>query len=341
MTTTKPAPPEPPGPPASIRSVAVTLRHGGRPADARTATNQKAMQRATTDEIVSRAARQPQHLLVTLFGDFWLGRGEALPSTALVRLLGEFGVSEVNARAALSRLARKDLLAATRHGRRTAYALTPYGHQTLRQGTRRIFNFMADRGAWDGKWTLISFSVPEKDRSLRGAFRTRLRWLGFAPMMEAVWVAPRDLRPAAIGLVEELAIPTSAIMYGEISGRSAADLANTWSPDAVGRRYDEFLTRFGPIASRITSGSVDEAHALLWRTALMDEWRAFPALDPELPADLLPDAWPALQAQQLFERVYDGLGLQAEARVRALIAVDDTDVAHLSAVHTVEEGAQY
>ncbi|MGH8920218.1 MAG: hypothetical protein ACRD0H_18115, partial [Actinomycetes bacterium] len=65
-----------------------------------------------TGKITARAAARPQHLVVTLLGDFWLERTEALPSTALVRLLAAFGVTEANARAALSRLARKDLLVA-------------------------------------------------------------------------------------------------------------------------------------------------------------------------------------------------------------------------------------
>ena len=55
----------------------------------------------------SQVGSQPQHLLITLLGDYWFLRSEHIPSAALVELLGEFGISAVGSRAALSRLARR------------------------------------------------------------------------------------------------------------------------------------------------------------------------------------------------------------------------------------------
>ncbi|MGH3847426.1 MAG: PaaX family transcriptional regulator, partial [Pseudonocardiaceae bacterium] len=205
-------------------------------------------------KITARAAARPQHLLVTLLGDFWLERTQALPSTAMVRLLAAFGVSEANARAALSRLARKDLLVATRQGRRTAYALSEHGLQTLREGTDRIFGFGAGDHGWDGRWTLVTFSVPEESRSLRGALRTRLRWRGFAALMDAVWIAPGDHRDAAGGLVSELGVRTSTIVYGEVWGQSSTEVARAWRLDEVGERYRGFLAEFGPAVRQAADG---------------------------------------------------------------------------------------
>ncbi|MGK5559037.1 hypothetical protein ACSNOI_46315, partial [Actinomadura kijaniata] len=54
-----------------------------------------------------RNGPRPQHLLLTLLGDYWYGRHDPLPSATLVALLGEFGVSPAAARAALNRLARR------------------------------------------------------------------------------------------------------------------------------------------------------------------------------------------------------------------------------------------
>ena len=56
--------------------------------------------------------------------------------------------------------------------------------------------------------------------------------------------------------------------------------------------------------------------ALIARTRVMDEWRAFPGLDPDLPAELLPSAWPRAQARELFIGCYDLLGPLAARRVR-------------------------
>jgi phenylacetic acid degradation operon negative regulatory protein len=67
----------------------------------------------------TQSGRSPQHPLVTLFGDFWLGADELLPSAAIAEPMGEFGFSDSAARTALSRLARRGALAQSRDGRRT------------------------------------------------------------------------------------------------------------------------------------------------------------------------------------------------------------------------------
>jgi phenylacetic acid degradation operon negative regulatory protein len=40
---------------------------------------------------------EPQRLLTTLLGDYWYWRDEHIPSSTLVSLLGEFGISPVGA----------------------------------------------------------------------------------------------------------------------------------------------------------------------------------------------------------------------------------------------------
>jgi phenylacetic acid degradation operon negative regulatory protein len=280
---------------------------------------------------------RPQHLLLTLLGDFWYHRTESLPSTALVRLLAEFGVTEPNARAAISRLARKDLLVATRLGRRTAYALSGNGHATLIEGTRRIFRFGSDPQPWDGRWTMVAFSVPEENRSLRSTLRTRLRWLGFAALFDGVWVAPGDHSAVGTELLGELSLTTATIVVGTACGPPDGDPAHAWDLQHLGDAYTRFLADFGRVADRVHAGEVTDAEALVLRTTLIDVWRTFPALDPELPAELLPEGWPARRARELFTDVYDTLGPQATGRFRELVAADDPTAALLARHHTSTE----
>ena len=136
------------------------------------------------------SATSPQHLLVTLLGDYWQGRPEHLPSAALVRLVGEFGVSGANARAALSRLARRGVLDVTRSGRSTLYGLTPAARETVAGSEQRITGFGGQVRPWDGKWTVAAFSLPEERRDTRHLLRSRLRWLGLAPLFDGLWVSP-------------------------------------------------------------------------------------------------------------------------------------------------------
>ena len=68
----------------------------------------------------------------------------------------------------------------------------------------------------------------------------------------------------------------------------------------------------------------------------MDEWRAFPGLDPDLPGELLPDAWPRAAARELFIASYDLLGPLAAHRVRQIIARYSRDLATKAAYHSSE-----
>ena len=68
----------------------------------------------------------------------------------------------------------------------------------------------------------------------------------------------------------------------------------------------------------------------------MNEWRAFPAMDPDLPAELLPDAWPRAGARGLFIDCYALLGPLAARRVRQVIARYSPDLAGLAAYHSSE-----
>ena len=72
------------------------------------------------------------------------------------------------------------------------------------------------------------------------------------------------------------------------------------------------------------------------RTRMMNEWRAFPAMDPDLPDELLPSAWPRPAARELFIACYDLLGPLAARRVRQIIAKYSPDLACRAAYHSTE-----
>jgi phenylacetic acid degradation operon negative regulatory protein len=84
------------------------------------------------------------------------------------------------------------------------------------------------------------------------------------------------------------------------------------------------------------AGKISIADALVARTRVMNEWRAFPALDPDLPDELLPAAWPRATARELFIACYDLLGPIATRRVRQIIARYSPELAIRAAYHNTE-----
>ncbi len=270
----------------------------------------------------------PQHLIVTLLGEYWFGRKEHLPSAGLVALVNEFGITATSARAALSRLARRGLLESTKDGRATFYGLTLRAKAVLDTGLRRTMSFGLDDRPWGGSWVVVIFSVPEDQRDVRHVLRTRLRWLGFAPLYDGAWVSPRADPVAAASLLQELEIASGTVLVSRVAHViNGGDPLAAWDLDALRASYDDFVARFAPLQDRTRRGKVDVAEALVARTQVMDEWRQFPNLDPELPEDALPAGWPRTEARQIFASVYDALGPLAELRVQQILATYTPELA--------------
>ena len=262
----------------------------------------------------------PQHLIVRLLGDYWSARRDHLPSAALVALANEFDITSTSARAALSRLARRGLLDASRDGRRTFYGLTARAERVLTDGFARIVRFGLDDSPWDGSWAVVIFSVPEVHRDVRHLLRTRLRWLGFAPLYDGAWVSARADTVEATAVLAELGVPTATLLVGRVAyAINGGDPLRAWDLDRLGVTYRQFIDEFGPLLERAEVGEVSAAEAMVARTRVVDAWRQFPNLDPELPEDVLPPAWPRRQAQAIFARVYDALGPLAVMRFQQIV----------------------
>lgn len=274
-----------------------------------------------------RAGRQPhgrarsQRLLVTLFGDYAQHR-EPIPSSALVRILEEFDIAPANARATLSRLTQRGVLARSRNGRRTSYSLTARAERLLEQGARRIFGLGAGDEEWRGTWTVVVFSVPNVEKDARHLLRSRLRWLTFSPLYDAVWISPHDSRDAIVEQLQDLGISDAVVFRAtdlvDLPGGTAR-LASAWDIDALATEYERYVRRYRELADRAIRGEVPPDEALVRRTELVDDWRKFARDDPDLPRQFLPDGFPRGKARELFLTTYQALAEPATARFEALV----------------------
>jgi phenylacetic acid degradation operon negative regulatory protein len=296
----------------------------------------------------ARQGAEPQRLLTTLLGDYWFWRQEHIPSAALVRLLEEFGISEASARAALRRLVSRGLLTSSRNGRTTAYGLPPRASDVIVAHMRRLLTFGAVTPPWDGEWTVVTFSVPEDQRDTRRTLRDGLRLLHFGMIFDAVWVSPHDRTDDVVELTRRLGVRGAVVFRARKVADDDLDPvpARAFDVTALRERYLRFIDTHRPVAERLAMSGPDigpmsgplsgpsPAEALRLRTAIMTDWRVFPTLDPDLPAELLPAGWPRDEARRLCVRIYDSLGEPAERRFREILAGFDPELAGLAAHHT-------
>ncbi|MFI7432307.1 PaaX family transcriptional regulator [Micromonospora haikouensis] len=269
-----------------------------------------------------QSGNSPQGVAVTLLADYTLRTRAALPSAAIVALLAEAGVSTAGARTAISRLARRGVLEGSRQGRRSAYRLSRAAAASLAAGGSWIVASTATAVPWDGCWTLVAFSLPQERSAQRRALRGRLRWLGYAPLYDGLWISPHELTPKARAQLAQLTPGAVTVFRGRQAALDAVGRApvDAWDVDAISQHYQAFLRRWTPLLPRVRSGRLDGAAAVRARTEVMDTYRRFPTLDPQLPLDLLPQGWPRQRARELFAAVYDGLAEPAERHVRAVVA---------------------
>ncbi|MFC4003820.1 PaaX family transcriptional regulator C-terminal domain-containing protein [Prauserella oleivorans] len=282
-----------------------------------------------------QSGAEPQLLLTSLLGDFWYWRDEHIPATALVRLLADFDVTADGARAAMRRLVARGLLASSRRGRTTAYGIPARTSEVIIERTYRMLTFGVTAPDWDGRWTVVAFSVPEQDRGVRTALRSRLRVLHFAALYDGVWVSPHDRAREVLDMLEDLGVRTATVLRSEEvpgtpeggSPLSAFDLA------PLAKEYKAFAERYEPLLESLEAGLIGPAQALRTRTELRVDWRRFPETDPDLPAELLPEDWDRPRAQRVFVQIYDRLGPLAELRFRQILGTVAPELAELASHH--------
>ncbi|GAB2916447.1 PaaX family transcriptional regulator C-terminal domain-containing protein [Rhodococcus aerolatus] len=242
-------------------------------------------------------------LLLTVLGEFVHPRREPVWTATLLSALAELGVEEKSARQAVARTAAEGLLVSEREGRRVRWSLTDAGGELLEQGTRRIYGFLRDVAEWDGGWLLLTVAIPETQRQLRHRVRTRLTWLGLGSPSPGFYVVP-DARKrdevAAIVVEAGLAEHAFAWVGARLSlGEQQRLIDDAWSLGDVAARYRDFTATFSGLTA------ADDAAAFAAQVRLVQAWRRFPFLDPALPVDLLPPAWPGPEAAAVFHRRHD------------------------------------
>ena len=257
---------------------------------------------------------QPQDLVVTLLGTYVHQRTQAVWSGGLVRLLGELGFSVAASRVALSRLVARRLLTRERAGRLAHYRLTPRCIALLDEGDARIFAL--GRRHNDGDcWTVLWHAIPDDRKLERSRLARRLRFLGFGSLQDGTWIAARDREADVVALLDDLAVRKyAAVMVGRpaASVDFAGVVARAWDLRGLDVRYRHFVRTFAPYARDGATRSVSDRDAFSRRTRLVSAYRAFPALDPELPGSVASEPKHRDDAVALFHRLYGRLAAPAQ-----------------------------
>ena len=266
-----------------------------------------------------------QFIIFVLFGDVIVHRGWQVWTASLLKMLKLLGVSERAARSTLSRMAHKGWLKARREGRHSLYALTAKSERLLAEGGTRIFE--PRRLEWDGRWYLVVYSLPERKRKMRNDLRKRLTYLGFGRLAPGTWISPHDRRAEVEALLDDLGAGEYAHFFSDLrlaSGNDREIVERCWDLKGLNRQYARFLARWEPEYEKCAhaaraDGGLSPAQCFVQRFWIAHEYSAFPSLDPNLPAALLPEGWLGDKAAHVFSEYRQLLNDQANAFIETTL----------------------
>jgi phenylacetic acid degradation operon negative regulatory protein len=287
-------------------------------------------------------ALNPRSALFTLYGDYVHPLGQAdVRVGALVRLAAELGVSGGALRSALSRMTREGWLEAQRNGGPPRYRLSSRGRALIEEGTSRIYG--DHRLGWDGRWLLVSYSLPEPRRGQRDRLRQGLSFLGLGALGNGLFVSPHDLRTQVADLVRRCGVEDHVTMHlGTVEWPHDPTqlVARAWDLDRLSERYTAFLHSLRPDLEAVARAVPTDRDAFRRRFLLTHEFRRFPFSDPDLPDSLLPATWAGHGARAAFLELNARLRRPAE-RFYQSIACEETIVENsdITAVELEEAGA--
>ena len=263
-------------------------------------------------------SRQPKQLLLAFFGEYVVDQDvPSLRASALIGVLEGAGVAAPATRATLDRMVRRSLLARERRGREIVFSLTDEGSAVLREATERVRGQHPFEPHGTG-WTLVTFTIPEHQRTLRHRLRSALIWEGFAPLRDGLWLAPGEVDLASALEPLRASLPAGAVTAfhaQELPGYAMGDSVRAaWNLDAIRGEHLAFIDEWGDPFGK------DGRSALSTRTMLVADWLALLRADPRLPRDLVDAEWPAERSFDVYWARRRALESAARAEFDALAA---------------------
>ncbi|MCZ7422685.1 MULTISPECIES: PaaX family transcriptional regulator C-terminal domain-containing protein [unclassified Micromonospora] len=263
-------------------------------------------------------SRQPKQLLLAFFGEHVVDDDPGpIRASVLIGVLEGAGVAAPATRATLDRLVQTGMLDRSKSGREIQFSLTEHGVAVLREATARVRGPRPFDPQGTG-WTLVTFTIPEGQRTLRHRLRSTLTWEGFAPLRDGLWLAPGevDLAGSLEPLCQDLPPQTVIAFHArELAGFPIADSVRAaWDIEAIRREHLAFIEVWGD-----PGAATQAASALTVRTMLVADWLALLRADPRLPREFMDAQWPAGRSTQVYRRMHQRLAAASAEEFAALV----------------------
>ena len=262
----------------------------------------------------------------------------------LYRVAVDCGIGIETVRSCVRRLISEGIFEREGEGRDAVFRATAAGRSLLGVTQQRHLLAYAQDAAgrgWDRRWRLVSFAIPESQRSARDAFRDHLLALGGAAVQPGVYVSPHHWEDDIHAEVQRLGIAEHVTLAStdDLNVGGTTDprriVAALWPLDDLAERYRSFIDSYQGVPSELEAmrrrgeriGEHDFLAGVLHLAIRFNE--CFES-DPLLPPELLPRPWPGREARELLARCRKlGVLAREDKGGPALYRVFDDAIAHL------------
>jgi phenylacetic acid degradation operon negative regulatory protein len=260
------------------------------------------------DVVPDQADLTPQISIVC----FTVGVAQARPGASvagpvLLRLLADLGISNSAARSLLLRMRRAGWLTSERSGRQALYRLAPVLSTAEERLDRQLRGL---RPTWNGSFTGVLFSVPERHRAYRDRLRRTAELLGYIKLRPGLLIATTDRYDELLALLP--AQPGGSQLLRLTLAFSADDsrrmVRRLWDLDGIAARCRTALATADLSTTAAQLNPPRGADALRAFAAATVPLFELAANDPDLPDELLPADWPAAQVGAALGRAFAVFG---------------------------------
>ncbi len=229
-------------------------------------------------------------LIITVFGDSIMPRGQAVWLGTLLSLFRALDIGDGVVRTAMSRLTADGWLERTKVGRNSYYSLGEAGKSAFGRAADQIYTRRPP--AWPGYFDLYIADPAQNPDFVRLAGEAAFGFIG-----GDAWIAPGgdDINVGGVIRLKLTGQPQELQALGQ----------RAWVLDATAEAYRRFMLGFEPLGDALKSGlKLSELDALLTRTLLIHAYRRIVLRDPLLPLEILPEDWPGTAARSLCGFIY-------------------------------------
>ena len=247
-------------------------------------------------------AASARSLLLTLLGEFVYPSTGPIWTSTLVQAFATVGIAEKAARQTLARASAAGWLEGGKEGRRAWWGMNPQITRLISEGSQRVRGLRHAAQEWPGDWLVLHITLPESRRADRLKLYRVLQWMGFGSPTPGLWICPHQDRAAAVEQrVKQLGLEGDTLAFVARSlplGLQQQELVQrAWNVEALAAYYRRLEHQFG--TSRPRGGEA----IFIAHVQLVNALQRLPAVDPGLPAALLPRHWDGERVSRRLEEL--------------------------------------